>query len=226
MDKASSLPDPSPIPLIHIIRHGQSQHNIDRNYPHRDPALTDFGHAASKQITILAVPDLILISPMTRTIQSAMNAFPSISSAPHLPNVPKVQIWPELREAHDAICNQGISRADLSTKFPQLNFAECSPEWDYPLHTAETATIRAEKVRARLQKLAKVYDNIVVVTHRGFIAFLIKGDRFDVCETRSNRFGTNEEMEADSLRYGVNVDTMTRQDFGPTILIPHSPQGS
>jgi broad specificity phosphatase PhoE len=223
LENAYDLAEPSTSPLVHIIRHGQSLHNIDRGYPHRDPPLTHAGHEATKQIKISAVPDLIVISPMTRTIQTAMNAFPSVGSAP---NGTEVQIWPDLREAHDAICNKGISRADISAKFPHLNFSECPEEWDHPPHTIEAATIRAEKVRGRLKELSKVYNNIVLITHRGFIAFLVKGDRYDVCETRSYRVGTDEETEADSLRFGVNVDTKAQQDFGPTVLVPHTPQGS
>ena len=149
---------------------------------------------------------------MTRTIQTAINAFPSIG-----PTRTEVQVWPDLREAHDAICNKGISRADISAKFPRLNFSDCPEEWDHPPHTIEAATIRAEKVRGRLKELSKVYNNIVLITHRGFIAFLVKGDRYGVCETRSYRFATDEET--DSLRFGVNVDTKAQQDFGPTVLV-------
>ncbi|KAF5255197.1 hypothetical protein FANTH_123 [Fusarium anthophilum] len=207
-------------PLIHIVRHGQSLHNIDRGYPHRDPPLTDEGHQTTKQIQIPAIPDLIIISPMARTIQTAMNAFPSIAGP--APNGTQVQIWPDLREAHDAVCNKGISRANISAKFPHLNFSKCPQEWDHPPHSIEAATIRAEKVRRRLKELSKVYNNIFLITHRGFIAFLAKGDRYDVCETRSYRFGTDEETEADSLRFGVNVDTKAQQDFGPTLLVPHT----
>lgn len=188
-----------------------------------NPPLSDASHEATKQINISAVPDLIVISPMTRTIQTAMNAFPSIDSAP---NRTEVQIWPDLRKAHDANCNKGISRADISAKFPHLNFSECPEKWDHPSHTIEAATIRAEKVRGRLKELSKIYNNIVLITHRGFIAFLVKGDRYDVCETRSYRFGTDEETETDSLRFGVNVDTKAQQDFGPTIFVSYIPQGS
>ncbi|KAF5612091.1 phosphoglycerate mutase [Fusarium subglutinans] len=212
-------------PLIHIVRHGQSLHNIDRGYPHRDPPLTDQGHETTKQIQIPVIPDLIVISPMTRTIQTAMNFFPSIAGSSASSGT-EVQIWPDLREAHDAICNKGISRADISAKFPHLNFSECPQEWDHPPHSIEAATIRAEKVRRRLKELSKVYKNIVLITHRGFIAFLVKGDRYDVCETRSYRFGTDEETEQDALRFGVNVDTKAQQDFGPTLLVPHTTQSN
>ncbi|KAF1823080.1 uncharacterized protein K489DRAFT_424965 [Dissoconium aciculare CBS 342.82] len=116
---------------------------------------------------------------MTRTIQTALNAFPSILELPR--KVP-VQVWPDLREAHDAICNKGISRAGLAERFPQFDFTECSEHWDYPAHAVEAATSRAERVRARLEKLSSTHRNIVVISHRGFIAFLVHGSQFDVCE--------------------------------------------
>ena len=131
-----------------------------------------------------------------------------------------MQIWPDLREAHDANCNKGLSRADISAKFPHLDFSECPEEWDHPPHSAETATIRAEKVRRRLKELSKTYKNIAVVTHRGFIAYLIKGDRYICCETHSYRVGTDEATEVEDLRFGVHVDTNKPQDYGPTVLVP------
>ncbi|KAF2148392.1 phosphoglycerate mutase-like protein [Myriangium duriaei CBS 260.36] len=211
-----SLKEPAVTPLIHIIRHGESLHNVCRRYPHRDPPLTDAGQEATKKITITAVPDLVIVSPMTRTIQTAMNAFPAITSS-HTAR-PEVQVWPDLREAHNAVSCKGVSRRELSAKFPPFDFSDCPEEWDHPPHTAKGATARAEIVRQRLKELSETYKNIALVTHRGFIAFLAPGDRFEVCETRSYRFGTGEETEM--LRLGVNVDTNEMQDFGPTILVP------
>ncbi|KAL9123504.1 MAG: hypothetical protein Q9217_007064 [Psora testacea] len=211
--------EPTINPTIHIIRHGQSLHNIDHGYLHRDPPLTDAGQIATKQIKIPAVPDLIVISPMTRTLQTAINAFPSILGS--APFQPEVQIWPDLRETYDANCNKGLSRAEISAKFPQFNFTECAEEWHYPPHTIEGATARAEIVRRRLKEVSKAYCNIVLITHRGFIAFLIKGDRFDVCETRSYQFGTENEADKESVRMGINIDTKEPQDFGPTALVPY-----
>ena len=210
--------EPLLTPLVHIIRHGQSLHNVERGYPYRDPALTNAGLNAAKHIKVSAMPDLIVISPMTRTIQTALNAFPSNFSS--TPFQAEVQIWPDLREAHDANCNKGVSRTEMLAKFPQFNFAECPEEWDHPPHSIEDATARAETVRQRLKELSKQYANIALITHRGFIAFLVQGDRFDVCETRSYRFGTDREAEVESLRMGVNIDTNELQDFGPTILVP------
>lgn len=207
------------LPLIHIIRHGEGLHNVQRGYPHRDPPLTEAGRQATKAINLRVIPDLIIISPMTRTIQTALNAFPSLLGT--TPFKVAVQIWPDLREAHDAECNKGLSRSALAMEFPQFNFAECREEWDYPPHTIEDATARAERVRKKLNELSGVYDNIVVITHRGFISFLAKGRRFNVCEARSFRWATSQEREDEQIRRGLNCDTLLEQDFGPTVMIFH-----
>jgi broad specificity phosphatase PhoE len=205
------------IPLVHIIRHGEALHNVERGYPHRDPPLTKAGNASTKRVSLTVRPDLILISPMTRTIETAMNIFPFLIE-PGPFDVP-TQIWPDLREAHDAICNKGLSRSELASKFPQFDFSECHEEWDYPEHSIEGATARAERVRRRLKDLSTTYNNIAVITHRGIKAFLVKGKRFGLAEMRTYRFATEEESQNDSIRRGVNTDMLEEQDFGPTVLI-------
>ncbi|KAH8673088.1 histidine phosphatase superfamily [Ilyonectria robusta] len=200
---------------IHILRHGQALHNVQRGYPHRDPPLTELGIQQATDVQPPTTPDLILISPMTRTIQTALLVFPHLLSTS--PAEVEVQIWPDLREGYDAICNKGVARADIAAKFPQFDFSACSEEWDYPPHSPEDATARAERVRQRLQVLSKSYKNIFLVTHRGFIAFLVQGDRFDVCECRSYKFATEDEVG--EKRYGVNCDTGAQQDFGPSPLL-------
>jgi broad specificity phosphatase PhoE len=210
--------DPN-IPLIYVIRHGEALHNIQRGYPGRDPPLTETGNRATEAIKLPVIPDLIIISPMTRAIQTAINAFPALLGT--IPSKIPVQIWPELREAHDAECNKGLPRAAIAAKFPQFNFAECPEEWDYPQHTIEGATARAENVRVRLKQLSGTYSNIVIVTHRGLISFLAKGRRFDVCEVRSFRWATGEELEDETVKKGVNCDTLLEQEFGPTVMVFH-----
>ncbi|KAI1055886.1 hypothetical protein LB506_009169 [Fusarium annulatum] len=203
---------------IHILRHGQALHNVERGYPHRDPPLTDLGtrQARNVQQTITIQPDLIIVSPMTRTIQTMYIVFRYLLHSTKTP----VQVWPDLREAHDATCNKGISRKELADTFPNLDFSACPEKWDFPPHTPDDATVRAERVRRRLKDVARTggYKNIMLVTHRGIAAFLVQGDRFSVCEHRSYRFATSEEV--DNARHGVNVDTGLEQDFGPTVLIP------
>ncbi|KAH7148318.1 histidine phosphatase superfamily [Dactylonectria macrodidyma] len=207
------------MPAIHILRHGQALHNVQRGYPYRDPPLTDLGIQQAKSVQPPAEPDLILISPMTRTIQTALLVFPHLLNS--TPAKVDVQIWPDLREGYDAICNKGVGRAALVVKFPQFDFSACPEEWEYPPHSPKDATARAERVRQRLKVLSNSYKNIILITHRGFVAFLVQGDRFDVCECRSYRFAA--EMEVDDTRHGVNCDTGAQQDFGPSLLLPASP---
>ncbi|KAH7313620.1 hypothetical protein B0I35DRAFT_435557 [Stachybotrys elegans] len=116
---------------------------------------------------------------MTRIVQTAMIAFGHLLNSS--PARAELQIWPDLREAHDAICNKGVSRADMETRFPHFDFSACPEEWDYPPHSFEDAVLRAERVRQRVKDLSHSYKNIILITHRGFIAFLVQGKRFDVC---------------------------------------------
>jgi broad specificity phosphatase PhoE len=162
-------------------------------------------------------PDLIIVSPMTRTIQTAINIFPSLRNADEF--VAPVQIWPELREANDAMCNKGLSRAEMQSKFPQFDFSECAEEWGYPDHTAWDATARAERVRKRLRALSTTFSSITVISHRGFIAYLVKGRRFNPAESRLYRFSTQAEAQDATVRRGLHCDTLEDHDFGPTLLV-------
>lgn len=214
-----STATPQEQPLIHIIRHGEALHNGQRGYPHRDPPLTEAGQKATKGIQLTVVPDLVVISPMTRAIQTAMNLVPEIKDPKS--SAISVQIWPDLRETYEAVCNKGVGRADLESKFPQFDFAECGEEWVYPEHTTENATARAERVRVRLKELATTYKNIAVVTHRGFIEFIAKGRRFDLCERRTFRFATEKEEQDESVRKGTHCGLLQEHDFGPAVLLLH-----
>nr|CEG04584.1 unnamed protein product [Fusarium clavum] len=189
-----------------------------RGYPHRDPPLTDLGtrQAKNAQQTLKVKPDLIIVSPMTRTIQTMYIVFRYLLISKKV----EIQVWPDLREAHDATCNKGVGRKDLETKFPGLNFGSCAEEWDFPPHSTDDATVRAEKVRRRVGEIAREgrYKDVVLVTHRGFAAFMVQGERFSVCEYRSYRFADGEEAEKN--RHGINVDSGLKQDFGPTLLMP------
>ncbi|KAE9363944.1 phosphoglycerate mutase-like protein [Stipitochalara longipes BDJ] len=201
--------------IITIIRHGEALHNITRDYAFPDPPLTEKGLSDARQLSIDSTPDLIIVSPMTRTIQTATEAFGFLILSPD--RKIKTQVWPELREAHDHICCKGSIKEEMMTKFPGFDFSDCHDEWDYPPHTTESAVARGEEVRRKLRGLAEMHKHIVLVTHRGFAAFLVPGKRFQTCEVRKFRFAKNEELE--ERRYAVNVDTLERQDFGPNLLL-------
>jgi broad specificity phosphatase PhoE len=212
-----SRPLSSPLALVHIIRHGEALHNVQRGYSHPDPPLTEAGMRATKEVALPVTPDLIIISPMTRAIQTAMNIFPflQIASTSEIP----VRIWPDLREANDAICNKGVPRKDIQTKFPQFDFNECHETWDYATHTITDAVARAERIRRRLHDLSATFKNIALVSHRGLIAFLVQGQRFNPAEVRSYRFATDSEAQDEKVRLAVHCDLLQEHDFGPTVLL-------
>lgn len=157
--------------------------SVNRDFKDRDPCLTETGVEQALGVKLPEKPDLIIVSPMTRTIQTAKLAFRDwFESTP-------IQVWPDLRESQDAICNHGVSRDAMTTKFPDMDFTECPDEWDYAPHSFDDAVARAERVRQRLKAVAAsgVYQNIYLVSHRGFIAFLVQGERFNVCGMKPKR---------------------------------------
>jgi broad specificity phosphatase PhoE len=188
---------------IAIVRHAQALHNVQRGYPHRDPALTPLGIEAASKIEVPFEPDLIVVSPMRRAIQTALLAFPELL---HGSNPLPIEVWPDLREAHDAICNQGSPVADLKMEFPVLDFSECMPEWNYEAHTPERAAKRAERVRRRL--LQHVAQYIVCVTHRGFIAHLVEADTFKNCEVGCFSFVSETKAGKNDLDMTLKVDAL------------------
>ena len=156
--------------------------SIDRTYNLRDPPLTDNGFAQAETLRIQLSkifnkidPSAIVTSPMTRTIQTARTLFPSAFTEG--PDAIPLHIWPDLREAHDAICNLGRSRAEMEALHPGLDFSACNEEWDYKPHCFEDAADRAAAVRKELMNLPG--PHIVVLGHRGFISFLVDTNQVD-----------------------------------------------
>ena len=149
--------------------------SIDRTYDLRDPPLTDKGFAQAEALsthlsTIFKIkPSAIVTSPMTRTIQTARTLFPYAFTEG--PDAIPLRIWPVLREAHDANCNKGRSRAEMQALHAGLDFSACDEEWNYEPHRFEDAAERAEVVRQELMKLPG--PHVMVVGHRGFIAYLV-----------------------------------------------------
>ncbi|KZV89023.1 phosphoglycerate mutase-like protein [Exidia glandulosa HHB12029] len=194
---------------IHMIRHGEALHNVDREYAEVDPPLTERGLREAIALgQRLAwqnfAPSAIVTSPMTRTIQTALALFPELLQHKFAAGMP-LHIWPELREAHDAICNKGRPRAELQAAYPDLDLSLCSEFWDYEAHSFESAIERAEVVRKRILSLP------------GFLAFLVQTvTRFENLELRTYRVAENLDG-----RFGTH-ENGDFCDFGPTLFVPDS----
>jgi len=150
--------------------------SVQRGWPERDPPLTELGLEQARKVSLTFKPDRVICSPMTRTIQTMYAVLSTLENSGT--DIPK-EIWPNLREAHDAICNKGVSRAIIAAAYPTLDFSRCNVEWDYEEHSDEAATLRAkevlDEVRGRPEK------DILLVGHRAFLAYLVGDERFLNC---------------------------------------------
>jgi len=176
----------------------------------RLPAVISLATSSTSSITIDFRPDLIIVSPMRRTIETAITAFgTNVDANKALP----IEVWPDLGEAHYAICNRGSPLAVLRMEYPHLDFSECNAEWIYEKHSRADAEKRAERIRRRLKEHPA--QKIVVVTHRGFIAHLVESYIFDNCEI--GVFGFLSPEQAELKRMGYNPDGVLT-DYGPSVL--------
>jgi Histidine phosphatase superfamily (branch 1) len=145
---------------------------------------------------------------MTRTIQTARILFPSAFTKG--PDAIPLHIWPDLREANDGNCNTGRSRVEMQVLHSGLDFAACDEEWNYKAHRFEDAADRAAAVRKDLMKLPG--PHIVVVGHRGFIAYLV-----DTKQTKFRNCGAFFFLSSSSGPWLLDL-TRDYQKFAPTDL--------
>ena len=165
---------------LYIIRHGQAEHNVasDRTSKHniRDPKLTQLGQEQSKAIKLPKTPEIILISPLTRAIQTALYAFPDRESSFEL------DINIQERAAGSKPCDTGREASELAKEFENLDknlFAQLPAEWYHPKMTAEE---RAEHFKSCIRKRTETV--IAIVAHDGIFQIMFKKvlKNGEVCE--------------------------------------------
>jgi glucosyl-3-phosphoglycerate phosphatase len=114
---------------IYLIRHGQSTFNalyeIDGVDPmHFDARLSPLGHrqvAEARRATSELRVDLVVVSPLTRAIQTALGLFEG--------SPPPIIVNDLLRERLHCSCDVGRSPPDLKAEFPQLSFDHLDHAW-------------------------------------------------------------------------------------------------
>ncbi|KAH6632934.1 phosphoglycerate mutase family protein-like protein [Boeremia exigua] len=176
-------------PRVHIIRHGQGDHNATRDYTIRDALLTPKGKGQCSTLQSVFKYhndiDIVFSSPLRRTIQTA-----SLSLGPALARneVPFV-LLPPLQEVSDMGCDVGLAdNADDVVRILPTLFAEGELPFDYNKIDASHVTEgwngkkgywayekdailkRAADLRSFLQQRSE--KQIVLVTHGAFTHFL------------------------------------------------------
>lgn len=198
--------------VVHFVRHGQGYHNVEAALlgppAYKKQSLMDarLDETGVMQATTLGerirearmIVDVVLVSPLTRTLETASLMFPQ---PPHgQARVPFVAV--ELcREAHGGHpCDQRRPVSTVAPHFPHVDFSGIGTDadtWHNPdrRETVREVSIRCDKFIALLR--ARSERNLVVVSHGVFLETLlnrsslsctdesIKGKRFENVEMRS-----------------------------------------
>lgn len=163
-------------PTLHLVRHAQGFHNLCvANHAMYDPQLTPFGKQQcahlQKVFPYHDQVDLIVASPIKRTVYTALLSFSDIIASKKL----TVITLPELQETSDAPCDTGSEKAEVEREFEgqPVDLALVVPGWNSKKGKwAPAAKAIEERCRvARNWLKNRPEKEIVVVTHGGFLHY-------------------------------------------------------
>ena len=173
------------------IRHGESTFNAAWRSTgvdplHFDAPLSPRGHeqvaTARAELTRRPV-ELVVISPLTRALQTAVGLF-----GEH-PSSPAMQIVPLLRERVENSCDIGRSPHDLAAAFPSLDFAHLPSVWwhaegdpDERGICVEPIAVVQDRVAALRQLLLARRERLIAVVGHGTFLFELTGRVLANCE--------------------------------------------
>lgn len=122
----------------------------------------------SKAFPYTASVDLLVASPLKRTIYTALLSFPDS-------RLPLIAI-PELQETSDQPCDTGSSVEELQREFPgkNIDFALVVPDWNSKVGrwAPQRQAIENRAHVARQWLMSRPEQNVVVVTHGGILHYL------------------------------------------------------
>jgi len=187
---------------VHFIRHGQSTFNqATGTTPWVDPMLfdaplSDYGEAqvaALRPETAALRVELVVTSPLTRAIQTALGAFSD--DAP-------IVVEALNRERLEASCDLGRPPRALKADFPSLSFDHLPERWWYneggdPHEiVSEPEEVFNGRVAAFRRWLAERPENRLAVVGHGAFLRALTGEGFGNCEMRTMRLtGAAEPLE-------------------------------
>lgn len=161
--------------IIYWIRHGESLSNIsDSNHDIIDPELTFTGKSQCDELkkkiksdNIDSKIDLIIVSPLTRTLETCSNVFDD------LVNKIKFICLEEIREHIDKPCHMRKKKNLLVNKYKHIDFSNLTHDDDFlykhynGLETKSNVIERCKKFVRWLKNRKE--KNIVIITHGNFL---------------------------------------------------------
>jgi len=194
-------------PVVHLLRHAQAEHNVDPSpetyKKYRDPVLTELGRSQATALrnSFTQIPDLMVVSPLRRTLQTALLGLIG-------PDIPVV-LNADVQETAGWPCDTGSDIDVLKESFADTNldFDRLPVDWNSKeglwAPTEDALTARATRVRKWLRDRSE--KEIVVVTHAGFLHRLTQDHvGFQNTEWRTYTFATDGQHD-DEARF-VKVD--------------------
>jgi broad specificity phosphatase PhoE len=171
-----------PARKVLCIRHGESTFNAawaasPFDPLHYDARLSALGHEQvrrAREIVLGHPVELVLVSPLTRALETAIGLFRD-----H-PNAPAMRIVALLRERVENSCDVGRAPSHLAPEFPALDFAHLPSVWWHAEGEADQRGVCIEPevvVRARVEEFRRslvAYDQsvIAIVGHGTFLRHL------------------------------------------------------
>lgn len=94
--------------ILHLVRHAQAEHNVDNDYDILDAPLTAIGREQAAKLngltvqTIQQTAELLVTSPLSRTLQTTILAFPALRARLEAQSDPKpVVVLSRLQEVNN-----------------------------------------------------------------------------------------------------------------------------
>ncbi|EFQ96778.1 phosphoglycerate mutase [Nannizzia gypsea CBS 118893] len=166
-------------PVLHCVRHAQGFHNLCiENHVLQDPLLTPFGEEQCRTLRANfpyhADVELIVASPLRRTIYTALHSFANIIQEKQL----TIIALPEIQETSDVPCDTGSDLSDLKKEVEEKGLPvdlSLVPE-DWNDKTTEKWSANAKSVTARARQArqwlkARPEKHIAVVSHGGVLHY-------------------------------------------------------
>lgn len=199
-------------PTIHLVRHAEGYHNVAKNGDDiHDPFLTDEGIQQAQHLCDTFPHhdeiDLLVASPMKRTIQTCQKAF-----APAVGRGHKILLMPLASETSDQPMDTGSTLEEIEKAFAGEDLLDARRLEIFPYWHRNVGKFGVEHdaliERARLLRTtlkARPESNIAIVSHGSF-AHYITGNvdesgndttrMWDNTECRSYKFAEEDEQDA------------------------------
>ncbi|KAG0144010.1 hypothetical protein CROQUDRAFT_660547 [Cronartium quercuum f. sp. fusiforme G11] len=168
-------------PKVHLIRHAQAHHNVDfDNHSFPDAALTLTGKEQCNELNartitnIQASAQLLVSSPLRRTLQTTLLGFPHLIKRLGGPNA--IIALPQLQENGSSPADTGSSRAELEKQeeFEGIDFSLLEDEWNSKsgVWSPSETSLRKRAGWTRQWLAERPEEEIVIVSHGGALRYL------------------------------------------------------